>query len=85
MQKICCKTAIERLAQIGSKSVSTMSLGGSLVSLRMLRNKSVKLLTICSHHIFDIGYILQPAFYLERSGTCENELIKMVQLVQILQ
>ena len=58
-----------------------MSLRSSLVGFRMLRNKSVKLLTISSHHILDIDNILQPTFYLEGSGTSKNELFKMIQLV----
>ena len=51
----------------------------------MALDKSIEVLTICCDDILYIRCILQTTFYLERGGTCLDELVQMLALIQILQ
>ena len=85
MQEIGGKAAIERLAKIGGQRAGYSPAGGTTVLVGMTPYERIEALAIGRHHVLDVAHILQPAFYLERGGTCSNQFFQMVRQVQVLQ
>ena len=83
LHEIVCIAAVEGAVNVGGEGVLVYALRAALIVGAAAAHDGVELLTIPCCDVFDVGYVFETPFNLERGDSCVEEGFEIVRAVHV--